>query len=553
MQNGNLFARVFEGSAKETEMKPTLAQIVSAWQSSELKRSIEMEETKRSELAEETGRSELELSTIEESEFTERSPSIVETERSELEPSAERSPLIVETERSELKPPLESSELEPSTTERSPSIVETEGSELEPSAERSPLIVETERSELKPPLESSELEPSITERSPSIVETEGSELKHSLESSELELSVEETETSQGMDIKQRQEKMQKLKQRLEKLSQWYERLEKQTQKIKQKLENLERPLNVQQWQALKQSLLDSAQSEMKVVHSIDKKQRLEEKFAKLIEKLHSLEKFAELAAQKKNERELKQIKRKNRLAPKLSQQDTILQSLATFLSLYEHGIYPHISARTSGLSSLPDKIWSSKGLDTPSKSNLKSWTENTVQSTNTCDKEACEHKLRLINNNQTNNVHSAGKSSYLTQESESQLSDGSTTRCDVNIDIMSGGIYSGVSSIDRDVCVVRRKTMTDPSPAYRQQFYAKHTWRYEQNDSNAMISWLPMSSQSSIEADESDNDIDTFLPTKRTRKQKNKTDRQLKGKDQIDDSSSEGSHWSIILKRDLKN
>ena len=333
----------------------------------------------------------------------------------------------------------------------------------------------------------------------------------------------------------------KLKQRNQEMK---EGLEKPALEVKQKLENLEQPLNIKDKkqrqaefaQKLKQ-WLDSAQS-MKVTHSMDQKQRLEEKLAKL---LWSIDEEKGLASTSKFPSKFNVID--GETMPTNPQQIKILQNLAIILSLYEHGNYPHT---TTGLNSIPGKIQSRKG-GTPSKS-------NSVQSTSTCDKE-----MYKINNNQIS-VCPADKSSYLYQESESPLSDASSPRCDhfVNIDdldVMSVGIDSDITSVDRDIRVVRHKKMTDPSPAYRQQFYIGCTWRYEQSDSSAIESCLTVSSQNSIEADESGNDSNTRLPTEHTQKQKrSKTSRQLKGKrDQIDYSSSEDSHWSIILQRDLKD
>ena len=288
-------------------------------------------------------------------------------------------------------------------------------------------------------------------------------------------------------------------------------------------------------------LVRSLENISKLVRSLDK-----ENTSKLVQSANQKEK--QVLGQKERKRYASASKRSiyNNTMP---QQSKNLLDLATLLSQYEHGDYQQItSGHTSTLSSMPDivKTRPRKTIHCPSKNNLKTWT---VQPTNASDKEAYDLKLRLMNN--------VCLAVYAHQENESQLSDVSsyysaTYDQFMSIDDMiSVGIDSDIQSIDRDVRNVWHKTMTDPSPAYRQQFYAKHTWRYEQNDVSAINPYLPVLSQSSIEADESDIDINAPFPNKRTRKQKNKTNRQLKGKDQIDDSSSEGSHWSIILKRDL--
>ena len=482
-----------------------------------------------------------------------KGPELVQLMMKQKEKMLEHAPSTKEIEKQldQPKKQMERPELMPSTNKMErPELVsptkETERSELFPLIEEIILV---------PPTDSLDLESSTKQKGLTLAQpTKQVEIEEQQKQlRELELLM------KGMEGSEEKLK-QKLENHLQSLNQvMKEGLEKHPQEVKQKLEYLEQPLkkeDMKRWQAeFAQKLKHSAHSIMKIARSTE---RLKENLAKS-EKVLSLEKFAQFA---KNERVLKQMKGRNRLAsirklsiPTNSQQVKVLQTMANFLSLYDHGNYPHTSGRASGLSSLPDKILSRKAVHTPSKNN---WTVNTVQSTSTCDKRAHEHKLILINNNQSSAVCPAGESSYLHQDSESQLSDASSyysARYDwfMNIDdldIMSVGIDSDLQSIDRDVCVVRRKTMTDPSPAYRQQFYVKHTWRYEQNDSNTMNLCLPVSSQSSIEADESDNNINTCLPTKRTRKLKN---RQSKAKDQIDDSSSNDSHWSIILKRDLKN
>lgn len=155
-------------------------------------------------------------------------------------------------------------------------------------------------------------------------------------------------------------------------------------------------------------------------------------------------------------------------------------------------------------------------------------------------------------NNPNNHSNASGGPYYLRQESSNSSIHCDSALLDNDIDDsgMSVAIESDISSMDRDVRVVRRKKMTDPSPAYRLQFYAQRFWRHEQIDSNETDFYVPTES-SVIDADESESGYDIIENTNRTPKQKSKISsrRQLKDEyqNQINDLTSDDSHWSIFL------
>ena len=226
----------------------------------------------------------------------------------------------------------------------------------------------------------------------------------------------------------------------------------------------------------------------------------------------------------------------------------VLYSLATILSQQEHGNHQQIiSGHKNMLSSMPKK-------SKCKKNSTKIVTTNTIQS---LEKEM-EVKLGLINNNQIYddaNSYQASEFQLFSDTSTYSVMSGASLDDQVTDDLTME-IDSDEISIDRDVHIVRRKKITDPSPVYRQQLYAKRTWRYEQTMLNTMNSYLSASAQSSVDADESNSDIDTCPAIERTRKQRKCTytiDRKPKGIYHGYSSSEEDSHWSIILERDLKD
>ena len=165
-------------------------------------------------------------------------------------------------------------------------------------------------------------------------------------------------------------------------------------------------------------------------------------------------------------------------------------------------------------------------------------------------KEMTSLQLTLINN-QSNPSSTSGGPSYFHQESSNSSIYYESTLLDSDIDDsgMSVAIESDIlSSVDRDVRVVRHKKMTDPSPAYRLQFYAQRYWRHEQIDSNETIFYVPTDS-SVIDADESESDYD-IEHTNRT-KQKSKINTLIQEYPNMMDysSSEDSSHWSIFLRK----
>jgi hypothetical protein len=164
-----------------------------------------------------------------------------------------------------------------------------------------------------------------------------------------------------------------------------------------------------------------------------------------------------------------------------------------------------------------------------------------------------------------NNRSSTSGGPYLRQESsnsstyyESALLDNSSMYYgsvllddDIDDSGMSVAIESDiVSSMDRDVRVVRQKKKTDPSPVYRMQFYAQRFWRHEQVDSNETDSHLPTeSSVIDADADESESDYD-IEHTNRISNSKRKSKINGEYQNPMDYSSSEdSSHWSIFLQK----
>ena len=126
-------------------------------------------------------------------------------------------------------------------------------------------------------------------------------------------------------------------------------------------------------------------------------------------------------------------------------------------------------------------------------------------------KEMTSLRLMLINN-QSNPSSTSGDPSHFHQESSNSSIYYESALLDSDIDDsgMSVAIESNIlSSVDRDVRVVRRKKMTDPPPAYRLQFYTQRYWRHEQIDSNETVFYVPTES-SVIDADESESDYDNY-------------------------------------------